>query len=182
MLRAKLHAPAINRNIIRREKLLEKLEHAKDGKLTLVTAPAGYGKTTAVLDWLGKCGLPYAWLSLDSRDNDPLTFWQYVCAALDGLTGGIAKDVEYVFSSSELMKAEIHIRILIDRLSERSSDFLLVLDDLQRISTPSILTGLSYLIDYLTAVMGGTPSGRGGGRGFLQQAYRICRAQPEQRI
>ena len=48
MLRAKLHAPAINRNIIRREKLLEKLEHAKDGKLTLVTAPAGYGKTTAV--------------------------------------------------------------------------------------------------------------------------------------
>jgi LuxR family maltose regulon positive regulatory protein len=93
LLRAKLHAPAINRNIIRREKLLEKLEHAKDGKLTLVTAPAGYGKTTAVLDWLGKCGLPYAWLSLDSRDNDPLTFWQYVCAALDGLTGGIAKDV-----------------------------------------------------------------------------------------
>ncbi len=153
MLRAKLHAPAINRNIIRREKLLGKLEHAKDGKLTLVTAPAGYGKTTAVLDWLGKCGLPYAWLSLDSRDNDPLTFWQYVCAALDGLTGGIAKDVEYVFSSSELMKAEIHIRILIDRLSELSSDFLLVLDDLHLISTPSILTGLSYLIDYLPEKM-----------------------------
>ncbi len=149
MFKAKLHAPTIQKNIISRERLLTKLQHVQECKLTLVTAPAGYGKTTAVLDWLGKCGLPYAWLLLDSQDNDPLTFWQYICAALEDTASGITKDVGYVLSSQDLMKAETHINILIDRLSEISSDFFLVLDDLHLIKTPSILTGLSHLIDYL---------------------------------
>lgn len=153
MLQAKLHAPTINRNIISREKLLTKLQQTQEGKLTLVTAPAGYGKTTAVLDWLSKCGLPFAWLSLDDRDNNPVTFWRYVCAAFEDVADGIAKDAEYVFSLQELMQAEIHINILIDRLSEVSSDFFLILDDLHLINTPSILTGLSHLIDHLPAKM-----------------------------
>ena len=132
---------------------MSKLQHAKEGKLTLVTAPAGYGKTTAVLDMLDKCGLPYAWLSLDDRDNNPATFWRYVCAALEDVADGIATDAEYVFSSQELTQAEIHINILIDRLSEVSSDFFLILDDLHLINTTSILTGLSHLIDHLPVKM-----------------------------
>lgn len=153
MLKAKLHAPAVNTGVIPRERLGEKLRHAGECKLTLVTAPAGYGKTTAVLEWLGKCGLPYAWLSLDSLDNDPATFWRYVCASLDDIAGGIGKDAEYVFSSQELMNANIHISLLIDRLSEVPSDFLLVLDDLHLISDAAILAGLSYLIGYLPEKM-----------------------------
>ncbi len=153
MLRAKLHAPTINKNIISREKLLAKLGNAKESKLTLVMAPAGYGKTTAVLDWLGKCGLPFAWLSLSERDNHPMNFWEYVCAALDGIVDGISKETEYVFSSQEMMDAGVHLNILIDRLSERSSDFMLVLDDLHLIKDPSILAGLSYLIDFLPEKM-----------------------------
>jgi hypothetical protein len=78
LLRAKLHAPTINKNISSREKLPAKLQHAKEGRLALVMAPAGYGKTTAVLDWLGKCGLPFAWLSLSESDNHPITFWEYI--------------------------------------------------------------------------------------------------------
>ncbi|ATW26492.1 LuxR C-terminal-related transcriptional regulator [Candidatus Formimonas warabiya] len=153
MLRAKLHAPALNKNIVSRENLLTKLQHAQECKLMLITAPAGYGKTTAVLDWLGKCGLPYAWLSLDAQDNDPVRFWQYVCASLEGIAPGVSKDTEYVFSSRELMKANIHINILIDRLAGGPSDFLLVLDDLHLVRDPSVLAGLSYLIDYLPAKM-----------------------------
>jgi LuxR family maltose regulon positive regulatory protein len=153
LLQAKLHAPTINKNIISREKLLAKLQYAKEGKLTLVMAPAGYGKTTAVLDWLGKCGLPFAWLSLSERDNHYKTFWEYICATLDGIADGISKETEYVFSSREMMDAGVHLNILIDRLSERSSDFLLVLDDLHLIKDPSILAGLSYLIDFLPPKM-----------------------------
>ncbi len=153
MLKTKLHAPAINQNIISREKLLPKLGHARECKLTLVTAPAGYGKTTAVLDWLGKCGLSYAWVSLDAGDNDPATFWRYVGTALDGIARGIGKDTEYVLASREMLKANIQLNIIIDRLSEVQSDFLLVLDDLHLISDPSILTGLSYLIDYIPSKM-----------------------------
>lgn len=153
MLKAKLHIPTINKNIVSREKLLVKLEHARECKLTLVTAPAGYGKTTAVLDWLNKCSLPSAWVSLDSQDNDPAEFWQYVCASLEDIAGGITQDTEYVFSLQELVNAHIHIDILIDRLSQVQPDFLLVLDDLHLISDPSILSGLSHLIDYLPAKM-----------------------------
>lgn len=153
LLRAKLYTPAINKNIVSRENLTAKLQYAKECKLTLVTAPAGYGKTTAVLDWLCKCALPHAWLSLDSQDNDPATFWRYVCTALDSITDGIIKDTEYVFSSQELMKANIHISRLLDILSEVQYDFLLVLDDLHLINDSSILKGLSYLIDYLPTNM-----------------------------
>ncbi len=153
MLKAKLHAPSISRNIVSRDRLFARLQSARNCKLTLITAPAGYGKTTAVLDWLSKCGLPYAWLSLDDRDNDPVTFWKYVCTALEDIADGILKNTEYVFSSRELMDAAIHVDLLINRLSEISSDFFLVLDDLHLINTPSILQGLSHLIDYLPAQM-----------------------------
>jgi len=63
LLKAKLQAPAVNQNIISREKLQRKFRRVRECNLTLVIAPAGYGKTTTVLEWLGKCGLPWAWLS-----------------------------------------------------------------------------------------------------------------------
>ncbi|MDA8222598.1 MAG: LuxR C-terminal-related transcriptional regulator [Desulfitobacterium hafniense] len=153
MLKAKLQAPIVNQRIISREQLQRKFRRVQECHLTLVTAPAGSGKTTAVLEWLGKCDLPWAWLSLDGGDNQPVTFWRYVCAALDKIVGGIAKDTEYVWASSEMVKAHIHLNILIDRLAEAPTDFLLVLDDLHEITEPSILKGLSYLMDYLPAKM-----------------------------
>ncbi|MGE5605254.1 MAG: LuxR C-terminal-related transcriptional regulator [Bacteroidota bacterium] len=153
MLRAKLQAPTINKNIISREKLLQKLQRGSESKLTLIVAPAGYGKTTAVLDWLRNCGLPSAWLSVDAYDNNPVIFWRYFCNALEGIAEGISKNAEYVFASPELLKANIQINILIDRLAELESDSLLVLDDLHLISDRSILEGLSYLINYLPEKM-----------------------------
>lgn len=153
MLKAKLQVPPINKNIVSREMLLQKLQRGAESKLTLVIAPAGYGKTTAVLDWLRNCGLPSAWLSLDAHDNHPALFWRYFCAALDGLAAGIGKSAEYVLASPELLQANIHINILIERLAELKSDALLVLDDLHWVSDPSILEGLSYLIGYLPEKM-----------------------------
>ncbi len=153
MIKAKLHVPSINQNIISREDLAAKLFPAKDCKLTLVTAPAGYGKTTAVLDWLNTCGLPFAWLSLDTADNNPASFWQYMCASLEDIASGLSQDTAPVLSSQELIKAGIHIDVLLERLSSVPFDFLLVLDDLHLISEPTILEGLSRLIDHLPPKM-----------------------------
>ncbi len=153
LIGTKCSKPEINQYLISRQRLHQRLDNSLTCKLTLVMAPAGYGKTTAVLDWLDKCGLPAAWMSVDSYDNNPMVFWQYVCTALDGICNDLSKDTEYVFSSLELLKANIHINILIDRLSVVQSDFLLVLDDLHLITDSSILHGLSYLIDYLPAKM-----------------------------
>lgn len=105
MLRAKLQTPTIHKNIVSRGKLLQKLERGTESKLTLVIAPAGYGKTTAVLDWLRNCGLPSAWLSLDTHDNNPALFWRYFSKALEETAGGVMKSVEYVLAAPELLKA-----------------------------------------------------------------------------
>ncbi len=135
LLGTKYNKPEINRYLTSRRRLHQRLDNTLTCKLTLVTAPAGYGKTTAVLDWLGKCGLPAAWMSVDTYDNNLVIFWRYVCTALDEISEGLYKNTEYVFSSPELLNANIHINIIIDRLSGVQSDFLLVLDDLHLIYT-----------------------------------------------
>jgi LuxR family maltose regulon positive regulatory protein len=143
----------MNPGIVSREGLAAKLRPAKARRLTLVTAPAGYGKTTAVLDWLSTCGLPFAWLSLDAKDNDPASFWQYVYTSLEDIVNGLSQDTASILSSRELIKAGIHIDVLLERLLSVPFDFLLVLDDLHLISEPAILKGLSRLIDYLPPKM-----------------------------
>ncbi|HWP97675.1 MAG TPA: LuxR C-terminal-related transcriptional regulator [Syntrophomonadaceae bacterium] len=153
LTKTKYYRPGINKNLISRQDLHQKLNNSLNCKYTLITAPAGYGKTSAVLGWLETGGWPAAWLSLDSHDNDPVVFWRYVCTALGEIVKDISKDVDYVFSSQELLKAHIHINIMIDRLSEAPSDFLFVLDDLHLVVEPFIIEGLSYLIDYLPAQM-----------------------------
>jgi len=153
LAKTKCARPEINKYIISRQSLHHKLDNSLNCKYTVVTAPAGCGKTSTVLQWLATCGLPAAWLSLDTHDNDPVVFWRYVCAALDGVAKGISKEADYVFSSMELLKANIHINIIIDRLLEVPADFMFVLDDLHLVNTPLLMEGLSYLIDYLPARM-----------------------------
>ncbi len=149
LIETKYSRPRANEHIISRPHLYKKLDNSLKRKLTLVTAPSGYGKTTAVLEWLQKFGVESAWLSVDSNDNNPWRFWRYLCAALDKISPGIALETEYVFSSQELMNANIQINIIIDRLVTTDDDFLFIIDDVHLISNPVILKGLSYLIDYL---------------------------------
>lgn len=149
LVKTKYSIPRAGYYLISRERLHEKLNNLTRYKLTLVTAPAGYGKTTAVLEWLEKSKLSAAWLSVDSNDNNPMLFWRYICAALEDIASGITRDAEYVFSSPELIKANIQINILIDRLVGMESDFMLVIDDVHLITNPMIFKGLSYLINYL---------------------------------
>ena len=81
MLRTKLYIPSIRPNQIARPRLSDLLEGSLDRALILVSAPAGYGKTTLVSSWLKEKQIPSAWLSLDDNDNDPVRFIQYLFAA-----------------------------------------------------------------------------------------------------
>ena len=153
LIKTKCSRPEANRYLIPRSRLYKKLDKSLQRKLTLVTAPAGFGKSTAILDWLDRRDLKAAWLSIDSVDNNPMTFWRYICAALDGIATGIFQDTDYVFQLIELLNANIHLSILIDRLMEVEVDFLLILDDVHLIANPVILDGISYLIGYLPPKM-----------------------------
>jgi len=82
IIRTKLNVPTVNSKIVQRKKLTQKLQPLTDYKLVLVTAPAGFGKTTAAAVSLWNTGILHAWLSLDEDDNDLVVFWRYLVAAL----------------------------------------------------------------------------------------------------
>jgi LuxR family maltose regulon positive regulatory protein len=153
LLKTKYSTPGINKHLLPRMVINHRLEESFSHKLTIITAPAGYGKTTAVLKWLEGISLPSAWFSIDEGDNDSFIFWRYFCAALSSVSNGIGKATEYIFASKELFKANAHLSIMIDNLSGIPSDFLLVLDDFHLITNPDIFDALSYFITYLPSNM-----------------------------
>ena len=153
LIKTKYSIPASNKRLLPRNALNRRLEDSLSRRLTVITAPAGYGKTSAVLKWLEGISLPSAWFSIDGGDNDAFLFWRYFCASLDVVSPSISKDTEYVFASKELFEAKVHQSIMIDRLSTVSSAFFLVLDDFHLITNRSVLDDLSYFISYLPSNM-----------------------------
>jgi len=156
LIRTKSCMPEIPGHVVSRLRFAEKMDRNASQKVILVLAPSGYGKTTAVLDWLRlrRWQQPVAWLSLDRRDNDPLIFWRYVCQALSSAYDpSISSDTRYVFSSPELFKTDTHIRIILEKMAALGSDAHLVLDDIHDISHPAIWDSLSYLIRYMPPTM-----------------------------
>src|SRR5919107_5334221 len=104
LLETKLHVPRRRRGLVARPRLLERLDRGTEAALTLVSAPAGFGKTSVLTDWLtsvaaGKRSV--AWLSLDQRDNDPAVFWAYLVAALERAVPGVGASARVVLQSSQ---------------------------------------------------------------------------------
>ncbi|HWP79640.1 MAG TPA: LuxR C-terminal-related transcriptional regulator [Candidatus Acidoferrum sp.] len=149
LLKTKTELPKPGPFVISRPRLNQKLSSCLKRKLTLVTAPSGYGKTAALQKWADGCGAPCVWLTADAGDNDPRVFWRYVCAALDAVLPGVREDTDYVFSSQELLEANTHIKIIIDRACELAQDCALIIDDTQVITNWQIFKGLSYFTDFL---------------------------------
>ena len=92
LLATKLFVPPARATLIPRPRLFDRMQSGVQGKLTLIAAPAGFGKTTLVSAWhasAGRSAPPLAWVSLDPTDNDPLRFWSYVLAALDTVAPGV---------------------------------------------------------------------------------------------
>jgi len=94
LLASKFFFPPHRPDLVLRPQLLESLSAGLSGKLTLVSAPAGFGKTTVVSEWLRDCGHPAAWLSLDKNDNDPFRFLIYLVAALQHIEPQIGVDIQ----------------------------------------------------------------------------------------
>jgi LuxR family maltose regulon positive regulatory protein len=136
------------------------LDEGLQRKLTLVSAPAGFGKTILLGDWAlhaarsedHLCPTPVAWLSLDNADNDPVRFWSHALTALDRLPAlaGVATDALALLSGPPSANIEPALTALINALAEHESlaDFALVLDDYHLISNPSIHAALAFLLDH----------------------------------
>jgi LuxR family transcriptional regulator, maltose regulon positive regulatory protein len=151
LLSTKFFVPPVRPTLISRPRLLERLAHGLDGPLTLISAPAGYGKTTLFSEWRAGLGasIPLAWLSLDVEDNDPPRFYQYLLTCLDAILPGAVQDLLPLLQSPEPLHHEAILIPLTNTLTENKQDFVLALDDYHVIETDSIHIALTFLLDHL---------------------------------
>ena len=151
LVETKLHVPTSRRTLVPRERLLARLAGATDAKLLLVSAPAGFGKTTLVTEWLATVadgGAAVAWLSLDERDDDPTVFWSYVLATLHAAAPGGVSGARALLDSGNTPN-EVVLTTLVNELHAVDRDIVLVLDDLHVIDRSDIHEGLTSLLDHL---------------------------------
>lgn len=148
ILLPKLFIPALPANIVQRPHLLERLTAGlKAGKaLTLVSAPAGYGKSTLVVEWITAHQDQVAWLSLDSRDNNPIRFWRYFTSALQGVSNQGSRPVLQGPESVQDFDTELFLTVLLNELAAFKQRVIIVLDDYHVISNPDIHAGMNFLL------------------------------------
>ena len=145
---AKLSRPPLRPGIVRRTGLVERLRASRSASVVAITAPAGYGKTTLLAEWAERDPRPFAWVSLDEADDDPVVFLGHVAVALDR-AGGIGRQVfEAIASSTGATQGRILSR-LGSALSARTQPFVLVLDDLDRLSEPVVMDAVATIAGYV---------------------------------
>ncbi|MCB0225647.1 MAG: hypothetical protein KDI02_18295, partial [Anaerolineae bacterium] len=149
LLRTKLHQPRLSPDLVPRPHLIEYLNHNPHRPLTLIVAPAGFGKTTLAVEWLQSRTQPVAWLSLDQGDDELRHFLRYVLAALQTIFPDSMSDSLSLLQGLELPPVDYLRTIFINELAAAAQNFTLVLDDLYLVQTPSIYQFLEKVIDYL---------------------------------
>jgi LuxR family maltose regulon positive regulatory protein len=162
VLQTKLHVPAVRPGRVVRARLLARLDEglALGHHLFLVSAPAGFGKTTLVSDWLahlagrGPVGrVRPAWLTLDRRDNDPYRFWRYVLEALRGALPGLGETIRASLLSPTPAPIDVLVGEMINEASAQAGaqgpPVLLVIDDYHHIQSPEVSDSLAYFIEHL---------------------------------
>ena len=151
LLETKLHVPRWRRNLVARPRLSERLSRGAESALTLVSAPAGFGKTTLLAEWLAvpaAGGRSVAWLSLDQRDNDPALFWAYLVAALNTGAPGRGAGALPLLQPPEPPN-EAGLVALLNDLDAVSNEVVLVLDDYHVIDARDVQDGMAFLLEHL---------------------------------
>jgi LuxR family maltose regulon positive regulatory protein len=146
-----LHVPELLPGRISRPSLVAELRDGASARLILVSAPAGAGKTTVLASWRADPAerRPFAWLSLDSRDNDPVRFWTYVLAALRSVAPDLGAGVDDALLSAAGDLTELALPLLVNALTSVPEPIVLVLDDYHAISNADVHQSMDFLIDHL---------------------------------
>lgn len=153
LLITKLHVPPVPPGWLTRPRLGRRLEAAVHCRLTVVCAPAGFGKTTLLCEWIARLakdgGPPVAWLSVDREDNDPERFWTYFVAAMQTVQPRLARGALALLETGKAPSIRAVLTTLVNDISEAGSEFLIVLDDYHEISSRSVHESLAFLVDHL---------------------------------
>lgn len=148
LIRTKLHPPFIRSGLVPRPRLQEQIEHGLRGPLTLITAPAGFGKTTLVASVVATSDMPVAWLSLDRNDNQEGHFLKYMLAALQGTDTQIGNEAAQLIVEMHSVPPEVLLTSLINDLDNSGRELVLVLDDYQFIRSSVVHDGVTFLLEH----------------------------------
>ncbi len=149
MLLTKLHIPLVGNNIVHRSELFENLNTGLSRKLILISAPAGFGKTTLLSDWINQNNIPTAWFSLDNRDNDPVDFLSYIISGIQSIHTAFGQGALKLLNSPNSPSGESIASLLINEILDINQNFLLVLDDFHLIKSNEVLKLVSYLLEHI---------------------------------
>ncbi|MCL5999120.1 MAG: protein kinase, partial [Chloroflexi bacterium] len=148
----KLYIPRLPGQWVDRQRLYDRLDQVKAGKIAVLSAPPGYGKTTLLVSWLCHSGWKnVGWLSLDAGDNDPVRFWSYLVAALQMIPAckGVGSSLVELIRSPQPPPLEAGLTMLLNEITQVSEDLLLVLDDYHTITNAAIHSGLDFCLEHL---------------------------------
>ncbi|HEY7142635.1 MAG TPA: hypothetical protein VH637_00180, partial [Streptosporangiaceae bacterium] len=151
LLATKLNVPGSRPGLVPRPRLAQRLDEGRGGGLVLACAPAGYGKTVLLAEWVRRGRDPVAWLSLDAGDNDPARFWRHAVAALDRVRTGISERMGPLLGPPPPPSFEPLVTALINEVAgqpDADEALLLVLDDYHVISSELVHESLAFLLEH----------------------------------
>lgn len=155
LLETKTYLPRQRARLVQRLRLRERLDAGAAKKLLLISAPAGFGKTTLLAEWLAarpgpSDESPVAWLSLDRDDNEPIVFWTYVITALRKVAPGIGANELALLASPRPPPIQLVLMTLLNDLDATGSDIVLVLDDYHLVDALDIQDAMMFLLDHMS--------------------------------
>ena len=153
ILATKLYIPPPRPKVVLRPCLIEQLSQGLYRRLTLISAPAGFGKTTLISEWVAGCELPVAWLSLDEGDKDPRRFLVYFVTALQKIAANIGEEVLEALQSLQSPPIELILTTLLNEIAAIPNNFILVLDDYHVIDAKPVDNVLTFLLEHLPPQM-----------------------------
>jgi LuxR family maltose regulon positive regulatory protein len=155
LLVTKLYIPPPRPQLVRRTRLLARLDESMSRALTLISAPAGFGKTTLISDWIAQTNAAVAWVSLDENDDDPARFFAYVIAALQTLHADIGQTALALIQAQPNQPAamETALTLLLNELAGIPRPFALILDDYHLLHSQPIHNAVAFLLDRLPPQM-----------------------------
>jgi LuxR family maltose regulon positive regulatory protein len=149
ILATKLYIPPARPHLVRRPRLIERLNEGLQHKLTLISAPAGFGKTTLISEWLADCQRPAAWLSLDAGDNDPIRFLTYLVAALQTIVENFGDVALGALRSPQPPPSDVILTALLNEMTALQEHVILVFDDYHTLDARPIDDIFAFLLDHL---------------------------------
>ena len=149
LLSSKLYIPPHRPDLVARPRLIEFLDAGIHRKLTLVSAPAGFGKTTLISEWVHHCGCSVAWLTVDKNDNEPVKFLTYLIAALQHIDPGIGVNIQAALTETPSPQLDILLTRLVNEIENLPKKHIIVLDDYHMIENESIHDILNFFVEYL---------------------------------